>query len=87
MFLFYLKKSSRRYDREENLVFKILLNNGASFSDVYTKNLSDYRGGDEILVPGKMNGNDIIEGNYLDEGGYYIFYNKLNQKIEQVFND
>lgn len=78
---------SSRSDNSEKLVFKILLNNGASFSDVYTKNLTNYSGGDEILVPGKMNGNDIIDATYLDEGGYYLFYNKLTDEIEEVYND
>lgn len=78
---------SKQYDNSKELVFKIFLNNGPTYTEVYSKNLTGFYGGDEILFPGEKNDNNILQASYLDMGGYYLFYNKITNEVEQKFYD
>jgi hypothetical protein len=74
-------------DNEKRLVFKIFLNNGVSYDEVYSKNMSKYWGGDEVFFPDELNGKSVVGCSYLDKAGYCLFYNKLKNEIENKYYD
>lgn len=78
---------THEFDSDKKLVFKIFLHNGVSYDEMYSKNMSEYSGGEEVFYPSEMNGKPVIGCSFLDQAGYCLFYNKLSSKIEQKFFD
>jgi len=77
---------TNEHSRDQDLLFKIFLNSGISYDEVYSIDLNDdssYGRFGVIMSPDTLNGKPIINCKIPDKGGYSLFYNKLSGKIDQ----
>lgn len=86
---------SHQYKKDKKLVFKIFLNNGVSYDNVYSLNIDkrseigysgdvSYLGG--VYYPDTINGKEVLYGGgdgFKGSGFHYIFFNKLKDKIDK----